>query len=167
MTVEQFIKAVEKEQGPLRRFLRTLCRGDVAKADDIAQEALLKAYLHFNDFNGKSKFSTWLYRIAYNSFSDWSASAARKEKDRDSLDSPSAMKVAAVTEERKDYRPLYDAIEGLSEDERICILLFYMEERSIVEISTITDMPVGTIKSHLSRARVHLKNKLKKSEEGK
>ncbi len=167
MTVEQFIKSVEREQGPLRRFLRTLCRGDASKADDIAQEALLKAYLHFNDFNGKSKFSTWLYRIAFNSFSDWSVSAARKEKNRDNLDAPSAMKVAVEAEDRKDYRPLYEAIEGLSEDERICVLLFYMEDRSIVEIANITDMPVGTIKSHLSRARVHLKTKLQLLEDGK
>ncbi len=160
MTVEQFIKSVEREQGPLRRFLRTLCRGDAAKADDIAQEALLKAYLHFNDFSGKSKFSTWLYRIAFNSFSDWSASAARKEKDRESLDAPSAMKVAVEAEDWKDYKPLYEAIDGLSEEERICVLLFYMEDRSIVEIANITDMPAGTVKSHLSRARVHLKTKL-------
>ena len=167
MTVEQFIKAVEREQGPLRRFLRTLCRGDAATADDIAQEALLKAYLHFNDFNGKSKFSTWLYRIAFNSFSDWSVSASKKEKDCDTLDAPSAMKVAVVAEELKDYRPLYDAIDGLSEDERICVLLFYMEDRSIVEISNITNMPAGTVKSHLSRARVHLKTKLQLLEGGK
>ena len=167
MTVEQFIKSVEREQGPLRRFLRTLCRGDAAKADDIVQEALLKAYLHFNDFNGKSKFSTWLYRIAFNSFSDWNKSVARKEKDRDSLDAPSALKVAWEEEERRDYRPLYEAIEGLSQEERICVLLFYMEDRSIVEIANITDMPVGTVKSHLSRARVHLKTKLQVLEEGK
>ena len=167
MTVEQFIKAVEREQGPLRRFLRTLCRGDAATADDIAQEALLKAYLHFNDFNGKSKFSTWLYRIAFNSFSDWSAAAARKEKDRERLDTPSAMKVAVETEERKDYRPLYESIEELSEEERICVLLFYMEDRSIVEIANITDMPAGTVKSHLSRARGHLKAKLQILEEEK
>ena len=167
MTVEQFIKAVEREQGPLRRFLRTLCRGDAAKADDIAQEALLKAYLHFNDFGGKSKFSTWLYRIAYNSFLDWSAAAARKEKDRYSLEAPSAMKVAAEPEVQKDYRPLYEAIDGLSEHERICVLLFYMEDRSIVEISKIMDMPSGTVKSHLARARVHLKTKLQTLEEWK
>lgn len=167
MTVGQFINAVEKEQGPLRRFLRILCRGDGAKADDIAQEALLKAYLHFNDFNGRSKFSTWLYRIAFNTFCDWSVSAAAKEKDRESLDTHAAKNVAAETESQKDYKSLYEAIDGLTKDERICILLFYMEERSIVEISTITEMPAGTIKSHLFRARAHLKTKLQTLEEYK
>ncbi len=167
MTREQFIKAVEKEQGSLRRFLRTLCRGDGATADDIAQEALLKAYLHFNDFNGKSKFSTWLYRIAYNSFSDWYTQTEKKGKSMTSLDDPSNMKIAAESDDRKDYKELYEAIDGLSEDERICVLLFYMENRSITEISNIINKPSGTVKSHLSRARGHLKSKLQTLEEWK
>ena len=165
MTREQFIKAVEKEQGPLRRFLRTLCRGDGAAADDIAQEALLKAYLHFNDLNGKSKFSTWLYRIAYNSFSDWYTTTEKKEKNMTRLDDPSNMKIATETDAQKDYKTLYKAIDGLSEDERTCVLLFYMENRSIAEISNIVSMPPGTVKSHLSRARSHLKTKLETLEE--
>lgn len=167
MTVEQFIKAVEREQGPLRRFLRTLCRDDAAKADDIAQEALLKAYLHFNDFNGKSKFSTWLYRIAFNSFSDWNAAAARMKKGLAGFDEPAAMKWVAESDIRKDYQPLYEAIDGLSANERTCVLLFYMEDRSIAEISNIMDIPSGTVKSHLSRARIHLKTKLQTLEEWK
>lgn len=165
MTREQFIKAVEKEQGPLRRFLRTLCRGDGAAADDIAQEALLKAYLHFNDFNGKSKFSTWLYRIAYNSFTDWYAATEKKERYTTRLDDPSSMNITTETEAQKDYKTLYNAIDSLTEDERICVLLFYMEGRSITEISNIINMPSGTVKSHLSRARSHLKTKLETLEE--
>ncbi len=167
MTQEQFIKAVEKEQGPLRRFLRTLCRGDGATADDIAQEALLKAYLHFEDFNGKSKFSTWLYRIAYNSFSDWYAATEKKEKYITRLDDPSSMKIATETDAQRDYKTLYNAIDDLSEYERTCVLLFYMEDRSIAEISNIINMPSGTVKSHLSRARSHLKTKLETLEEWK
>ncbi len=163
MTREQFIKAVEREQAPLRRFLRSLCR-DTSTADDIAQEALIKAYLHYGDFNGKSKFSTWLYRIAYNTFSDWSTSK-EKEKSNTPLDAPPCRKIAAEQETEKNYQPLYDAIEGLSDREKICVLLFYMEERSIVEITQVTDMPSGTIKSHLSRARAHLKLRLQTLEE--
>ena len=165
MTKEQFIKEVEKEQGPLRRFLRTLCRGDGATADDLAQEALLKAYLHFNDFNGKSKFSTWLYRIAYNTFSDWYAAIGAKAKNTVRLDDPCSLKVAVESDSSKNYKTLYNAIDGLSEDERTCVLLFYMEDRSIAEISNIIYKPSGTVKSHLSRARNHLKTKLETLEE--
>lgn len=61
-----------------------------------------------------------------------------------------------------EYQDLYMAIGGLSETERIVVLLFYMEEKSIKEIEAITDMPSGTIRSHLSRARVHLRSYLEK-----
>lgn len=57
MTREQFIRQIEREQGPLRRFLCVLCGGDAQRADDIAQEALLKAYLHYQDFSGRSHLS--------------------------------------------------------------------------------------------------------------
>lgn len=164
MTREQFVRAVDREQGPLRRFLRTLCRGDAALADDLAQEALIRAYLHFEDFNGRSRFSTWLYRIACNVFSDWRSAAERKGHTV-GLDEPSGMRIAADADCPKDYKPLYDAIDALTECERMCVLLFYMEERSVAEIATITDLPVGTVKSHLFRGRNHLKEKLNTSED--
>ena len=65
-----FEKEVINNQEPLRRFLLNLCGGDGALSDDIAQEAFIKAYLNINSFNGLSKFSTWLFRIAYNCYCD-------------------------------------------------------------------------------------------------
>lgn len=165
MTVEQFVKSVERVQGPLRRFLCTLCHGDKEQADDLAQEALLKAYLHINKFKGKSKFSTWLYRIAYFTFLDWNKTIKRKKEI--SLESTTAQNLISPKESPKNYDALYNAIDDLTKNERICILLFYIEEKSIAEISIITDMPIGTIKSHLSRGRSNLKTKLKTVEEWK
>ena len=72
MTKEKFIELVIEEQEPLRRFLLALCKGDAFTADDLAQEALLKAYISFNKFEGRSKFSTWLFRIAYNCWCNFS-----------------------------------------------------------------------------------------------
>ena len=66
MTQERFISLVRTEQEPLRRFLLALCGGDAALADDIAQDALVRAYVASGSFLGLSKFSTWLFRIAYN-----------------------------------------------------------------------------------------------------
>ena len=75
----QFIEMVSREQESLRRFLCVLCRGDAFRADDIAQEALLKAYLSFGKFEGRAKFSTWLFRIAYNCFYDNIAASKKTE----------------------------------------------------------------------------------------
>jgi len=60
---------VSAEQEPLRRFLLALC-GDPAEADDIAQDALVNAFVASSSFRGGSRFGTWLFRIAYNCFID-------------------------------------------------------------------------------------------------
>ena len=68
MTREQFIFEVRVCQGPLRRFLTTLCNGDSARGDDLAQETMLRAWLASDRFRGS--FRPWLFRIAYNVFVD-------------------------------------------------------------------------------------------------
>ena len=148
----------------MRRFLCVLCKGDAFRADDIAQEALLKAYMAFGKFEGRAKFSTWLFRIAYNCFYDKQAASVKTE--RVPL-GPQHEEIAADDgrpERRFEYQDLYRAIGDLPEKEQAVILLFYMEEKSIREIEAITGMPSGTVRSHLSRARAHLKNFLVRKE---
>lgn len=148
----------------MRRFLCVLCKGDAFRADDIAQEALLKAYMSFGKFEGRAKFSTWLFRIAYNCFYDKQAASVKSE--RVPL-GPRHEEIAADdgrSERRFEYQDLYRAIGDLPEKEQTVILLFYMEEKSIREIESITGMPSGTVRSHLSRARAHLKNFLVRME---
>lgn len=66
MAKTEFEQLVKENQEPLRRFLLNLCNGNGALSDDIAQEAFIKAYYNFELFKRDSKFSTWLFRIAYN-----------------------------------------------------------------------------------------------------
>lgn len=164
MTKEQFIELITKEQESLRRFLRGLCSGDGFLADDLAQEALLKAYLSFERFEGRSRFSTWLFRIAFNCWYD-SRKAAGKESEWFSLEDRPPGEFPTVTAEPEidrnhDFQQLYQAIGNLSLQEQTVILLFYMEEKSVKEIEMITGMPSGTVRSHLSRGRRHLKEYL-------
>ena len=169
MTKEQFIELMAAEQESLRRFLRGLCGGDGFLADDIAQEALLKAYLSFERFQGRSRFSTWLFRIAYNCWHDH----LKKKHNWHSIDdlgNDEAVRkeVRQIADEsdpigrNQAYQQLYMAIGSLSIHEQAVILLFYMEEKSVKEIEIITGMPSGTIRSHLSRARVHLRQYMEK-----
>ncbi len=155
MTKEQFIDAVAREQESLRRFLLVMCRGDSFTADDIAQEALLKAYLSFERFQGLSSFSTWLFRIAYNCLYDHIHKKPVPEQELpDRLDCEAGDE---PPDRRFEYEQLYMAIGRLSDNEQAVILLFYMEDKSIRDIESITGLPSGTIRSHLSRARAHLK----------
>ena len=162
MTKEQFIEMIALEQESLRRFLRGLCSGDGFLADDLAQETLLKAYLSFERFEGRARFSTWLFRIAFNCWYD-SRKAAGKESEWLSLDEgpPGETEVQESDADiRHEYQQLYMAIGSLPLQEQTVILLFYMEDKSIKEIEIITGMPSGTIRSHLSRGRRHLKEYL-------
>ena len=161
MTKQQFIELAAAEQESLRRFLRGLCGGDGFRADDIAQEALLKAYLSFERFQGRSRFSTWLFRIAYNCWYD----QLQNYPDNESVDPQEVRKVedeGSTADKKYEYQQLYAAIGSLNRQEQVVILLFYMEEKSVKEIEVITGMPLGTIRSHLSRARGHLKQYLER-----
>jgi len=152
VTREQFIEYVNAEQEGLRRFLLVLCCGNKAKADDIAQNALVKAYVASGDFSPRAKFSTWLFKIAYNCFID----NTRKKNLNvvcDDSEVADAVPDGDSSDAAFEYENLYAAIDALSPKEKAIILLFYMEDRPIKEISAILDIPEGTVKSHLSRGR--------------
>jgi len=155
---KEFEHQVQINQEPLRRFLRNLCRGDAALADDIAQEAFIKAFLHLETFGGRSSFSTWLFRIAYNCFCDNKKAAERYSP----VEVESLMVIASEKADQAfDNQALYLALDKLSAKERTAILLFYMEEKSLKEIAGITRMPINTVKAHLSRGRLHVSEHLK------
>ena len=154
MTQERFISLVRTEQEPLRRFLLALCGGDAALADDIAQDALVRAYVASGSFLGLSKFSTWLFRIAYNCYIDH----CRKAKpDQAPVEDALNIQSEDSSDAAFRYQQLYQALERIPEKEKAAISLFYFEDLSIKEIATILGIPQGTVKYHLSMGRTHLK----------
>ncbi|MBO4743814.1 MAG: RNA polymerase sigma factor [Bacteroidales bacterium] len=158
MTQERFIDLVRQEQEPLRRFLLALCSGDAALADDIAQDALVRAYVASGSFLGLSRFSTWLFRIAYNCYIDHCRHLASRPEA--SIDEAMSVVSGDSADDSFRHQQLYQAMDTLSEKEKAAIVLFYFEDKSIKDISTILHMPAGTVKYHLSVGRNHLKQKL-------
>ncbi len=154
MTRERFISLVRSEQESLRRFLLSMCNGDAALADDIAQDALVRAYVSSGSFLGLSKFSTWLFRIAYNCFVDHCRKA---HADDVQVEASASVAASDSSDSAFRYQQLYQALERLQEKERAAISLFYFEDRSIKEISAILGIPQGTVKYHLSLGRNHLR----------
>ena len=159
MTRERFIEEVRAQQEPLRRFLLALCGGDAALADDIAQDALVRAYVSSGSFLGRSKFKTWLFRIAYNCYIDHCRKVSPKRVDPDSSE---ALNLASgeSADSRFKYQQLYQALDRIPEKEKAAIVLHYFEDKSIKEIAVILDMPAGTVKYNLSVGRNHLKDYL-------
>lgn len=146
MTRERFIELATAEQEPLRRFLLALCSGDRDEAEDIAQEALVKAYMSADSFVERYTFRTWLYKIAYRTLLDH-AKRPHLERLPDNVDTPSDTAADAAFR----YEALYAAIRQLPEQTRAAVLLFHIEGYSITEIATITHSNPVAVRQRLSR----------------
>lgn len=155
-----FDTLVKKYQSRVRRFFLHQTLGDEELSDDLAQETFIKAYTHLASFKNLSNFSTWLFRIAYNIFYDY----IRNRKETSGLED---WEVDATyqTEQRRigEEMDIYRGLSLLKETERTCITLRYMEDLPVDKIASITGMPSGTVKSHLSRGKEKLANFLKQN----
>ena len=157
MTRETFIVYVEREQAALRGFLLALCCGRKDDADDLAQEALVKAYLSCAGYQDKGKFRSWLFKIAYNTFLNHKASQQTHPQPHPLWRGEDVQ----VAGEDGDYQDLYLALGTLPPKERSAITLFYLNGYSIKEIATITDTSQDAVKKQLSRGRDKLREILK------
>lgn len=161
---EAFGRLAELYQSPVRRFLFNLTGGDEELSKDLAQETFIKAWLNISSFRAAAKFSTWLYRIAYNTFYD----NARNRKRVSVPDDKSINDRTADAGNNKDTAmDIARALSVLKEEERSAMLLFYMEDMPVNKISKIMGCPSGTVKSHLSRGRAKLAAYLGKDGYGK
>jgi len=146
--------------------------GNRHEAEDIAQEAFLRAYVNIHTYDINKKFSTWLYRIATNLTID----RIRKKKPDFHLDAEVAgaegltlySKIAskeALPEEQIESLELQETIQEvilkLPEKYRSVIVLKYIEELSLKEISEILDLPIGTVKTRIHRGREALRLQLR------
>jgi RNA polymerase sigma-70 factor (ECF subfamily) len=139
------------------------------EASDFCQEVFLKAFRSLSGFEGRSRFSTWLYRIAYNTALNTKRANELRVKQRFvSLAEEDSENSARDddTPERKALRKaaqeaVRQAVAELPERYRVCVDLFFFYDRSYQEIGVITGFPQNTIKSHVLRAKKLLKEKLK------
>ena len=152
-----FAELVRNHQSAVRGLLRQLTRSDVALADDLAQEAFLRAYKNIRSFRGEAKFSTWLYRIAYNCFRE----EARKRKELVGIDE----RKLETEQDPQTVDPalkhdLMHALQLLPLNERSAILLCCQNGLSHDEAARVLDIPLGTVKTNVLRGREKLKKTL-------
>lgn len=161
MTREEFIGLVPDVQEPLRRFLLVLCEGDAASADDLAQEALVSAYVASGTFRGASSFRTWVFRIAYHCFIDRLRARKIRTEPLDTF-SEETLPAPDLSDGGFRHEALYQALRQLPDKERAALLLFYMEDRPVKEIASILEIPAGSVRAYLTRGRRHIKAYLEK-----
>ncbi len=145
---------------------------DSSEAQDVAQEAFIKAYRAIGRFRGDSAFYTWLYRIAINTAKNWIVAKNRRPPahDIDAVDAEqygmsSRLKETSTPENellREEIeRTVYETIAELPEDLRTAIMLREMDGMSYEEIATTMECPIGTVRSRIFRAREAIDEKLK------
>jgi RNA polymerase sigma-70 factor, ECF subfamily len=149
--------------GEIRRFARAFCAA-ASDADDLAQEAIIKVYKSIRQFRYQSAFTTWLFVVVRNCFVDSSRSRLASERSRERTLEPERSTVA--TEEpaadekmivEEDRERVWAALREVPTEFRTALVLFDIEGKTYDEVAAIEQVPVGTVKSRLSRGRAHLK----------
>jgi RNA polymerase sigma-70 factor (ECF subfamily) len=144
-------KLVSKYQSDVRGLLIRLTNGDKALADDLAQEVFIRAYVYLKSYKATANFSTWLYRISYNVFID-NYKSKKQTSDIGDYDF-----IQEVNEDVSSKIDLENAIKVLKQNEKVLVLLHYEKGYSHSEIAKILQVPLGTVKTNILRAKAKLK----------
>lgn len=150
-----FAALVQVHQGYLRKLLARACRGDQARADDLAQEAFIRAWRSLPGFRGEARFRTWLTRLAYSALAADLPGLPRAD-DAEPEDAPDS-----------DFAPAADlridldrAMAALSDAQRHALLLCYGSDLSHAEAAQVLGWPLGTLKTQVLRAKAKLRAQL-------
>lgn len=158
-----FEELIRPHLDSVRRFVFSLS-SSWQDADDITQEALLKAFRAFPAFDGRASLSTWLYTVARSASVDWyrtrTARAAQREGPLGDSHPAPPQSQEQVCADRQTANRLWAALQELDERLRVPVVLFEVEGLSYEEIAAIEGVPVGTIRSRLSRGREQLRELL-------
>ncbi len=130
--------------------------GDRAQAEDAAQESFLRIWKSMDRYRGESSIGTWIFSITRNvcltAISKRRQSAPLEDADHGEPEAPDRQ------------RDIVRLVGELPENYRQVVMLFYMEERSYEEVARMLDLPMGTVKTHLHRARQQLATMIKEAD---
>jgi RNA polymerase sigma factor (sigma-70 family) len=154
-----FGELVRRYQSDLRALLRRLTAGDLLLADDLAQETFIKAYRNLARFEGSAKFSTWLYRIAYNTFVS-NTRRSRTLGTEEFIEEAGEMVHEDNTGEMHARHDLNKAMHVLTLAERAALVLCYGRGLTHDEAAQVLKCPLGTVKTNVLRGKAKLREKM-------
>lgn len=166
---QRFETMMATHQGMIRAFLRRLCKHNHALADDLAQETFIRAFHKMGDLQKEGAQKAWLFQIAYRIFLDHFRKAKRRDQisqdnalgqyaDAALGDPSSAHHIYAVRPNLK--MDIERAMDQLSEPQRAILMMNISYGLSHGEIAKTLKMPLGSVKSHIARAKTALKSLL-------
>jgi len=144
-------------------YLRRLC-GSRQDAEDLTQQTFLKVWSSLDRFAGRSRFSTWLHKIAYNTYIDWrraDAGGARDYPDpwwEECMDAnPGPL---ASVADRQTAQRLYEAVDRLDDDQKHVVHLHYYQQLSIRQTAKVLNVATSTVKYRLREVLKILRTKV-------
>lgn len=154
-----FRAVIEKYTPLVYSVVEGILRSRRSDIEDVMQEVFVKVYVGLPSFRGKAKLSTWLYQIARNTALN---AAARFEPPLQPVEEAYYLEASGASPEddyqqKRTHEVILQLIDTLDEPYRIVLKLRYMGEFSYEEIAGIMDIPIGTVKTHLFRAKTALK----------
>jgi RNA polymerase sigma-70 factor (ECF subfamily) len=149
-----FEQLLRRHQGMVRAQLRRLLHGDVAAADDLAQETFLLAWRKLDQFRGEARFSTWLYRIAYSCFLQACRKRPRTGEHADASEAGQLPAVEHAIDLQLDFER---AMQRLPAAEQSVLLHCVQMGLSHEEAAYVLALPLGTVKTHATRGKAKLK----------
>ncbi|MDM4768481.1 RNA polymerase sigma factor [Pelomonas sp. SE-A7] len=148
-----FEQLVRRHQGLVRAQLRRLVHGDGARADELAQEVFLRLWRKLDQFRGESRFSTWLFRLAYSVFLESHRRGRLETED----DEAALEQLAAAASAPGLKLDLARALDRLPRMERQALMHCAELGLSHEEAAQVMDLPLGTLKSHVQRGKAKLR----------
>jgi RNA polymerase sigma-70 factor (ECF subfamily) len=152
-----FAELVRRHQSGVRSMLRKLACGDHALADDVAQEAFVRAYRRLSTFAGRARFGTWLCQIAYHAFLEERSRAARARSQATNDVEHLRVDGGSRALLRHDVER---ALTHLSDAERDAIALTFGQDLTHEEAARILECPLGTLKTNVARGLAKLERRL-------
>lgn len=165
--IDRILKGHEQDYAQLvdhyKRYVFTIVHRVVeerAVAEEVAQDAFIKAFQHLKTFNRTARFSTWLYRIAFNTAISYKRKNNRKFESIDSRQFEASNRTDAEIEKNDKKVFIARAMRNLSEPDQLAIKLFYIKEFSLEEVAALLDQNTNTVKVRIHRARLRLADEL-------
>lgn len=163
---EEFRKLIEKYHDMIFRLCRSFLK-NTEEAEDAAQEIFIRAFKSIGTFQLEKRFGTWLYAIGVNYLKKRYAKIKRFPEpteiktDLAAADSPGPDEIIELNEQRREIR---EAVQSLPENIRSVTILYYLEEKSVEEITELMEIGRENVKSRLHRARKKLRKLLVKTQ---
>jgi RNA polymerase sigma-70 factor (ECF subfamily) len=163
--MSDFARLLEAEIPRLRRYSRALARGDIARADDLVQNCLTRAVSKQDLWQRGSDLRAWLFTILHNQYVNDVRRSAREGTKIDVEEVAPILPVPPNAMPSLELRDLEIAMGKLPHEQRQVILLAGLEGMSYEEIASILQIPVGTVRSRISRGRDQLRRLMDMEEE--